>query len=510
MTRNICVVLGDQLSLQISSLRNFDKSQDEILLMEVKTETQYVKHHPKKIILILSAMRHFAEEMQNKGFHIHYVKLDDKDNTGSFEKEIIRFYKKIKPNKVILTEPSEHRVLLNLNKLQTKIPLEMREDDRFYCSKTEFGDWAEKQSSLRMENFYRWIRKKENILLDRNGNPEGGFWNYDKQNRAKFSKDIKNTNILKFSNDQITSDVINLVKKNFSSNFGTPEPFWFGVTRKDAKKALDEFIHNRLRNFGKYQDVMKSDDGFLFHSVLSVYLNIGLLSPREVCDSVIKRYRSKKCPINSCEGFIRQIIGWREYVRGIYWLYGPKYAETNYLNAQGKLPDFFWNCKTDLNCLQKCISQTRDESYAHHIQRLMVTGNFSLIAEIDPKQICQWYLSVYSDAFEWVELPNTHGMSQFADGGILGSKPYAASGSYINKMSDYCKSCKYSVKEKSGPTACPFNYLYWNFFINNKHKLRNNPRLWTAYANIKKMSSQRIRQIKKDSDLFLKEIGVTS
>ena len=505
MTRNVCVILGDQLSSQISSLRNFDKSQDEILMMEVKAEAQYVKHHPKKIILILSAMRHFAAEMHNEGFHIHYVKLDEKHNTGSFEKEITKFYKKLKPNKVILTEPSEYRVLSNLQKLRTKIPLEMRQDDRFYCSKTEFTDWSKKQSSLRMENFYRWIRKKEDILLDKNGNPEGGIWNYDKQNRAKFSEDIKNTKILKFVNDQITSDVINLVKNNFAENFGNPEPFWFGVTRNDAKKALSQFIRNRLANFGKYQDVMKSNDGFLFHSILSVYLNIGLLNPREVCDSAIKQYRSKKCPINSCEGFIRQIIGWREYIRGIYWRYVPGYAKTNYLDAQGKLPDFFWNCNTDLNCLQKCITQTRDESYAHHIQRLMITGNFSLIAGIEPKQICQWYLSVYSDAFEWVELPNTHGMSQFADGGILGSKPYAASGAYINRMSDYCKSCRYSVKEKSGPNACPFNYLYWNFFIKNKDKLQSNHRLWTVYANIKKMSPQRIKQIQKDSKKFLKE-----
>ena len=505
MTRNVCVVLGDQLSSKISSLRNFDKSQDEILMMEVKTETRYVKHHPKKIILVLSAMRHFAEAMEKKGFHTNYVRLDEKGNTGSFEKEIARFYKKRKPDKVILTEPSEYRVLSNLQKLQTKIPLEIRQDDRFYCSKTEFADWSKSQSSLRMENFYRWVRKKEKILLDTDGNPEGGLWNYDKQNRAGFSKDIENTEIIKFSTDQITSDVISLVKKQFSENFGNPEPFWFGVTRKDAKRALSDFICNRLANFGKYQDVMKSDDGFLFHSILSVYLNIGLLNPREVCEKVIKQYRLEKCPINSCEGFIRQIMGWREYVRGIYWLYAPEYAKTNFLDAQGKLPEFFWNCNTELNCLQKCITQTRDESYAHHIQRLMITGNFSLIAGIDPKQVCQWYLSVYSDAFEWVELPNTHGMSQFADGGILGSKPYAASGAYINKMSDYCKSCRYSVKEKSGPDACPFNYLYWNFFITNKDKLQSNHRLWVVYANIKKMSRHRIEQIQKDSKKFLKK-----
>ena len=509
MTRNICVVLGDQLSPKLSSLKNFDKSRDEILMMEVKAETQYVKHHPKKIILIFSAMRHFAEEMKNKGFSIQYVKLDDKNNTGSFEKEITRFYKKLNPNKIILTEPSEYRVLSNLQKLGKKIPLKILQDDRFYCNKNEFEDWFKKQSSPRMENFYRWIRKKENILLDKNGNPEGGIWNYDKENRTKFSKDIRSTSILKFENDQITSDVINLVKNNFSKNFGCPQPFWFGVTRNDAKKALTEFTRNRLVNFGKYQDVMKSDDNYLFHSVLSVYLNIGLLSPKEVCEKVLRQYRSKKCPINSCEGFIRQILGWREYIRGIYWIYAPEYGKTNYLNAKGKLPDFFWNCNTNLNCLQKCITQTRDESYAHHIQRLMITGNFSLIAGIEPKQICEWYLSVYSDAFEWVELPNTHGMSQFADGGILGSKPYAASGAYINKMSDYCRSCKFSVKEKSGPNACPFNYLYWNFFIKNKEKLQNNHRLWTAYASIKKMSPQRIKQIQKDSDIFLKENGIT-
>ncbi|KAF6242197.1 cryptochrome/photolyase family protein [Nitrosopumilus sp. b1] len=505
MTRNLIVILGDQLSHDISSLKKIDKNHDEILMMEVGDETRYVSHHPKKIILILSAMRHFAHELEENGHKVHYVKLEDKLNTDSFEREILRYYQKLKPKKILVTEPSEYRVQTNLEKLERKIPIEFLNDDRFFCSKTDFSEWAKKQSLFRMENFYRWIRKREKILIDKKGKPEGGQWNYDRDNREKFTKDLKTRRVIKFRNDNITSQVIKLVRRNFSENFGNPEPFWFGVTRKHAKKALKDFVENRLENFGRFQDVMKSDDGFLFHSVLSLYLNIGLLTPREVCKITIKKYEDGDCPINSCEGFIRQIIGWREYVRGIYWMYSPKYSDTNYLNAKGALPDFFWTGDTKLNCLKKCIIQTKDESYAHHIQRLMVTGNFSLISGINPKQICEWYLSVYSDAFEWVELPNTHGMSQFADGGKLGSKPYAASGAYINKMSDYCKSCHYSVKEKTGSSACPFNYLYWDFFIRNKSKLQSNPRLWTVYANIKKMNPNKIKQIRNDSKAFLSE-----
>ena len=293
------------------------------------------------------------------------------------------------------------------------------------------------------------------------------------------------------------------IKKRFSKHFGDLEPFWFAVTHEQANKSLDDFIKNRLDMFGPYEDAMAQEESFLYHSVLSMYLNIGLLQPKQVLDRVLEK---KKIKVESIEGFIRQILGWREYIRGIYWHTMPKYSETNYFNAKNKLPEFYWTGNTEMNCMKNSIGQTVKEAYAHHIQRLMITGNFALIAGIKPKEVCEWYLSVYADAYEWVELPNTHGMTLYADGGILGSKPYAASGNYINKMSNYCKDCQYDVKKKEGKDACPFNYLYWNFFLTNQKKLEKNPRLWTVFSNLKKMSKERKKEIENDSKNFLIQI----
>ena len=303
--------------------------------------------------------------------------------------------------------------------------------------------------------------------------------------------------------DDITTQVIAEIKKRFSEHFGDLEPFWFAVTHEQAKNSLDDFIKNRLDMFGPYEDAMDQEESFLYHSVLSMYLNIGLLQPKQVLGRVLEK---KKIKVESIEGFIRQILGWREYIRGIYWHTMPKYSETNYFNAKNKLPGFYWTGNTEMNCMKNSIGQTVKEAYAHHIQRLMITGNFALIAGIKPKEVCEWYLSVYADAYEWVELPNTHGMTLYADGGILGSKPYAASGNYINKMSSYCKDSQYNVKKKEGKDACPFNYLYWNFFLTNQKKLEKNPRLWTVFSNLKKMSKERKKEIENDSKNFLIQI----
>ena len=344
-------------------------------------------------------------------------------------------------------------------------------------------------------------------MIDKNGKPQGGKWNYDIKNRKRLPKSYPNIpKPLEHEPDKITKQVINDVKKEFPKHFGNLEPFWFGTTHQDATKSLNEFIKNRLELFGPYEDAMAQDEKFLYHSVLSMYLNIGLLEPKQVINKVLQK---KDISVESVEGFVRQILGWREYIRGIYWHTMPKYSETNYFNAKNNLPEFYWTGKTDMNCMKNCLNQTIQDAYAHHIQRLMITGNFSLIAGINPKQVCDWYLSVYADAYEWVELPNTHGMTLYADGGIVGTKPYAASGNYINKMSDYCRECKYDVKKKEGKDACPFNYLYWNFFLTNKNKLENNPRLWTVFSNIKKMSKEKKKQIQNDSKNFLIQITKT-
>jgi len=505
---NLVLILGDQLSTAISSLDNFDKKTDTIIMIEAVSEASYVPHHPKKIIFIFSAMRHFAAQLQNSGYHVNYSKLDDKENKQSISGEIIRIFKKSKFDKVIVTKPGEYRLLEEIKSLSkiSGLELELREDTRFFCTLAEFKKWSESSKTHRMENFYQLMRKKHSILLDSDGKPEGGKWNYDSENRKPIKKNPEINLPPKFTPDEITNQVIDLVREKFSKNPGKIEPFWFAVTQKQAEQAFDDFLKFKLAKFGDYEDAMITDNGFLFHSVISLYLNVGFLDPKKIINTVQKKYRQGLVPLNSAEGFIRQILGWREFVRGIYWTFMPEYATRNFFNNKKDLPEFFWTGNTDLNCMKNCIQQTLQESYAHHIQRLMIIGNFSLLAGLEPKQVAEWFLSVYSDAFEWVELPNVYGLAIYADGGLIASKPYVSSGNYIQKMSNYCDNCKYDIKEKSGKNACPFNYLYWNFLISNKEKLQKNPRNFVMYNTIGKMDDSKIISIKKDSAKFLKNL----
>lgn len=498
--------MGDQVSKNISSLKAVDKKSDLILMCEVLEECSTPKHHKKKIVFILSAMRHFAHELQKEGYNVCYVKLDDADNTESFKSEVLRISKKHQINKVKVTHPGEYRVLQDLKSLKDEnIDLEILEDDRFLCSIAEFKEFAKNKKSLVMENFYRYVRLKHDILID-NKKPVGGKWNYDSQNRKPPKIGLKVPETYNLPPDKITKEVIEIVNAKFSTHFGDIDPFYFAVTRNDALKALKKFIDERLENFGTYQDAMIENEDFMFHSHIGFYLNNGLLGPLEVIKLAQEEYKKGRISINSVEGFIRQILGWREYVRGIYWLKMPQYKEMNFLNAQNKLPEFYWNGETKMNCVKQCVRSTRQNSYAHHIQRLMVLGNFSLIAGIDPKQVNEWYLIVYADAYEWVELPNVTGMTLFADGGVLATKPYASSGSYINKMSNYCKNCHYDVKEKTGDNACPFNYLYWNFLIENKEVLHKNHRMSMIYRILEKFDEIKINNIIMDSRKFLNKI----
>jgi len=476
------------------------------LMMEVLEEVNYVNHHKKKIVLLFSAMRHFAKELRRKN-SLSYIKIDDKKNTGSFSSEINRMIEKISPKNIMITEPGEYRVLKEIEKIKSKhkIPFEIIEDDRFFCSINEFKDWSKSHKQFRMEDFYRKMRKDTGILI-KNGAPIGGKWNYDALNRNPLKEKIQIKENLRHKPDSITVNVIKTIKKKFQAHFGSVKDFWYGVDHKQAEKSLDYFIKYNLEKFGDFQDAMKAEDGFLFHSIISPYMNCGLLDPKYVVKRIVDEYEKGKIPINSAEGFIRQVLGWREFVRGIYWLNMPNYSKTNYFRSKKNLPKFFWTGKTELYCMQKCVEQIIKDGYAHHIQRLMVLGNFALLSGIIPKQVCEWYLSVFVDAYDWVELPNTHGMALFADGGIIASKPYASSGNYINKMSDYCKSCKYNVKIKNGEKACPFNYLYWNFLITNKEKLKNNSRLWMQYNTLSKMPENRRKEIIKDSKNFLSKI----
>jgi deoxyribodipyrimidine photolyase-related protein len=383
--------------------------------------------------------------------------------------------------------------------------VEIREDNRFLCSRAEFADWAKGRKSLRMEYFYREMRRKTGWLMA-GDKPEGGKWNFDVENRKALPRNIKVPRSRRFAPDATTRQVMKLVGQRFADHFGDLDSFGWAVTRHDALKALRHFITNCLPQFGDYQDAMQTGGDFLFHSVLSPYLNIGLLSPREVCEAALAAYDRCKAPLPAVEGFIRQILGWREYVRGLYWMQMPAYAKTNFLKASRPLPEFYWTGETEMKCLREAIEATRRNAYAHHIQRLMITGNFALLAGLAPAQVEEWYLIVYADAFEWVELPNTHGMALHADGGLLGSKPYAASGAYVDRMSDYCADCTYSPKIKLGDQACPFNYLYWYFMMVNKKRLQANPRMGMPYRTLARMTAERRQQIKKQAEEFLSSL----
>ncbi len=499
MTRLI-LVLGDQLSADLSALRAADRDTDLVVMAEVRDETEYVPHHPKKIALILSAMRHFAEELRADGWRVVYTKLGDPDASKSIVGELMRRGQDYETSEVIATQPGEWRLIEALE--NAPLAVSVLPDDRFIASPKEFSDWAEGRKELRMEYFYRGMRRKTGLMME-GDKPAGGKWNFDHDNRKAAKDDLLRSSPMQFTPDAITEEVLDLVEARFGENFGKLRPFWFGVTRAQALRALDHFAKHLLDGFGDYQDAMLENDRFLHHSVLSPYLNMGLLSPLEICQRVEAEWQAGRVPINAAEGYIRQVIGWREYVRGLYFHEGPDYASRNGLEHSRKLPWMYWGGETRMNCISHAVAQTRDEAYAHHIQRLMVTGNFALLAGIDPTQVHEWYLAVYADAFEWVEAPNTVGMSQYADGGIIASKPYVSSGNYINKMSVYCGNCAYSVKDKTGENACPFNLLYWHFLDRHRDRFGNNPRMGNIYRTWGRMDDAKRATVLKEADAWL-------
>ena len=502
------LILGDQLSPEISSLKDADKLRDIILLCEVFDEAVYVKHHQKKITFLFSAMRHFAASLSDAGWNVDYVRLDQDGNSHSFSGEVARAVERHAPESVIATFASEWRVLTEMRDWENTLPcaVELRDDDRFYCSLDEFATWADGRKQLRMEYFYRELRRKTGILMSGN-DPIGGQWNYDAENRGRAPDGLEVPKHTSFVPDEITNEVLNLVEDRFGDHFGKLRPFEFAVTHEQAAYVLDRFIAERLPLFGTYQDAMVEGEPFMFHAHIGLYLNCGLLSPQQAIIAAENAYHAGAAPLNATEGFIRQILGWREFVRGLYWLKMPEYAEQNALEAHRPLPAFFWTADTKMNCLKQCVSETRDHAYAHHIQRLMVLGNFALLAGLSPKEVNEWFMIVYADAYEWVELPNVSGMALSADGGVLASKPYASGGAYIERMSNYCRSCHYKVKQKNGEQACPFNYLYWDFLIQHQDRLSGNARMGMMYRTLAKMSDEKRAAILTDSQRFLSELS---
>ncbi len=500
----LVLVLGDQLSDGLSAVCAADRAQDVVVMAEVGTEASYVPHHPKKIAFTFAAMRKFATRLQKAGWHVAYTRLDDADNAGSIPGELLRRAEEFGTSQVIATEPGEWRLIEALRDMPLDVTL--LADDRFLCSHKEFEDWAEGRKVLRMEYFYREMRRKTRLLMD-GDKPEGGKWNYDHDNRKPAKGDLFRKGPPLAQGDPVLDAVLDLVEARFAGNFGTLRPFAYQTDRAGALRALDHFITHALPQFGPYQDAMLEGDPYLYHAVIGLYLNAGLLGPMEVCRRAEQAYHDGHAPLNSVEGFIRQIIGWREYIRGIYFREGPGYPRRNALNHQRKLPAFYWGGETRMNCIAQAVGQTRDLAYAHHIQRLMVTGNFALLAGINPNEVHEWYLAVYADAYEWVEAPNTVGMSQFADGGIVASKPYVSSGAYIDRMSDYCSGCHYRVKDKTGDRACPFNLLYWHFQIRHRDRFAGNPRMAQMYRTFDRMDADRRARVLADADAFLDRMG---
>ncbi|MBL6622419.1 MAG: cryptochrome/photolyase family protein [Alphaproteobacteria bacterium] len=504
----LLLITGDQLSPQLASLKAADRQTDTLLMVEVAEEARSVLHHPKKLVFIFSAMRHFAEQLQENGWNIDYIKLEDPDNSQNFAGEIRRALTRHNANRLLLTAASEWRVLEMMRQWRDEldIPVEILEDDRFLCSTARFEAWASERKQLRMEYFYREMRRDWQILLE-GDKPAGGKWNFDSENRKPPRDGLTVPPIPKITPDAITADVIELVATRFADHPGEIGGFSYATTHAEAEQHLAHFITHRLADFGSWQDAMLADQPFMFHALIGLYLNIGLLSPLDCIKQAEQAWQDGRVAINAAEGFIRQILGWREYVRGLYWLSMPDYARLNHLQAERPLPGFFWNGQTEMRCLSITVTQTLENAYAHHIQRLMVTGNFALLAGLSPRAVNDWYLAVYADAFEWVELPNVTGMALYADGGIMASKPYAASGAYINRMSDYCRGCAYNPSEKLSENSCPFNYLYWDFIARHEDKWQANARMGMMVRSWHKMEAGTQQALRGKAADFLAKLG---
>ena len=485
------LILGDQLNANHSVLEALSRSADRLVMGEVVDEASYVPHHVKKLVLIFSAMRHRAQALKDDGWTLDYHALDLDSPIKSFGDLLDSVCDQHPIDEVLIAQPGEWRVLEHLqNWAQNRgRVLTVLADRRFVSELDEFNAWAAGKKQLRMEFFYRKVRQRTGFLMA-NDEPVGGVWNLDADNRKKWSGEPPAPAIKGFEPDETTQAVIEAVSAGLKS-FGAIEGFDYPVTPEQAQQALDDFIEHRLAHFGDFQDALDDSEDYLFHSRLSSSLNIGLLDPMEVCRAAEQAYGQGDAPLNAVEGFIRQIIGWREFIRGIYWHFMPEYAERNTLGHDQPLPEWYWSGQTGMRCLAKAVDQTQREAYAHHIQRLMVTGNFALLLGVLPKEICDWYLAVYIDAYEWVELPNTLGMVMHADGGVVGSKPYAASGKYIERMGNHCKHCRYKVKDTLGEDACPFNALYWDFLMRHRDDFESNNRMRMMYRNVDRMDEEK-------------------
>ena len=507
--RHLVLVLGDQLGTDSAAFDDFDPGSDAVLMMEVAEEARYIPQHKLRLTLFFSAMRHFRRALEEKGYGVHYSALDDGNNRGSFAEEIERWVHKTHPGKVILSQPGDYRVEAEIRSAakSLNVELEIRADRHFMCESEDFRTHAEGRKVLLLEAFYREMRRHHAVLMD-GDHPIGGQWNFDKDNRESFGAEgpgkIKTPR--SFQKDDITREVIEMVERRFPDSPGRIDGFDYPVTRTQARAALRDFIEHRLPGFGTYQDAMVTGRPYLYHSRLSCVLNLHLLDPRDAVKAAVEAYEANAAPINAVEGFVRQILGWREFVHGVYWLKMPDYAQLNALNAELPMPAFMWTADTDMNCIRQSVGQLVDHAYAHHIQRLMVLGLFAMLLGVKPYDVHRWHMSMYADAIDWVSLPNVLGMSQYGDGGIVGSKPYAASGNYIDKMSDYCAACRYNPKKATGDDACPFTTLYWDFLSRNRQRIRDNRRMGFQLKNLDRKDESERRAIRKRAEALKSEM----
>lgn len=504
------LVLGDQLSDSLAGLGDLDPQRDAVLMAEVRDEATYVRHHKQKIALTFAAMRAFAARLTSRGVEVRYVRIDAPGNTHSIVGELQRALTEGLFGKVVLTECSEWRLAeaLKAFQLDASVPVEIREDTRFICSHDRFRRWAADKRELRMEFFYREMRRETGLLMD-GAQPEGGRWNFDAENRRKLTRGLRPPDRLRTPPSATTLEAIEDVRRLFPAHFGELDTFGWPTTAEEAEAVASDFLDRILPAFGDWQDAMSDGEPWMWHGLISTSINLGLLDPLDICRRAEAVYRAGNAPLNAVEGFIRQILGWREYMRGVYWLKVPEYRLRNALDADRELPWFFWSGETDMACVADVVGTSRTNAYAHHIQRLMVTGNLAMMLGVHPDAVDDWYMTVYADAYEWVEMPNTRGMATFADGGIVGSKPYAASGAYINRMSDYCGGCRYDVKGKTGDGACPFNRLYWGFLERNRGYLGGNIRLAMPYRTLDGFGEEKRAALLEEAEAARRYLGAT-
>lgn len=509
--RRLILVLGDQLDRGSPLVSDLDPEHDVVLMAEVAEESTHVASHRQRTILFLAAMRRFAADLRARGAVVRYVELDDPANTHGLERELRRAVADLRPAAIRAMRAGEWRVQRMLERVRDDFAgeFEILEDPHFLLEPRAFADWAKGRRTLTMEHFYRMMRRRLGILVEADGAPEGGAWNYDAANRRPWRGDRAAIPApRRFAPDATVEAVRAVVARRLPDLPGRDDDFGWPIAPEAALTALDDFIAHRLPRFGDHQDAMVQGAPWMFHALLAPAMNLKLLDPRVVVARALDAWRAGAAPLNAVEGFVRQVIGWREFVRGVYWLEGPDYGDRNGLDAHGRLPELYWTGETEMNCLRRCVGEVLDHAFGHHIQRLMVTGNFALLAGVTPRAVADWYLGMYADGVDWVTAPNVVGMALHADGGVVGTKPYASTGAYVHRMSDYCRGCRFDPRQRTGPRACPFTTLYWDFLDRHRERFARNPRMALAVRNLDRIDGAELERIRAEAASVRVRLGI--